>query len=48
MAKPKVAMLTKRSANKTCLVIVVDDNVTNKTTNYTFTYGSRFKSARVF
>jgi len=48
MTKPKVAMLAKRSANKPCLVIVVDDNVANKTANHTFTYGSRFKSARIF
>ena len=48
MAKPKVAMLTKRPSNKPCLVIMVDDNVTNKTTNHTFTYRSRFKSAWIF
>ena len=48
MAKPKVAMLAKRSTNKTCFVIVVDDNVANKTTNHTFTHGSCFKSTRIF
>lgn len=48
MAKPKVAMLAKRAANKTFFVIVVDDNIANKTTNYTFTQGPRFESARIF
>jgi len=48
MTKTKVAVLAKRASNSACFVVVVDDNVTNKTANYALTNLSRFICPRVF
>ena len=48
VAEPKIAMLTKRASNEPCFVIMVDNNISHKTTNNAFTYSPCLISTRVF
>lgn len=48
VTKAKIAVLAKRAANHTSFMVMIYNDITNKTANYTFTYGSCLKGTRIF
>jgi hypothetical protein len=48
VTKAKIAMLAKRPTHATCLMVMVHNNVANKTADYAFTDGSGFIGSWVF
>ena len=48
MTKAKIAVLTQRASDTPRFMVMVDDNIINSTTDYTFSNGLCLISPRIF